>query len=360
MNARLAGIKTQAAAKTRPREDGSGARSRLNTIPPCVEFRFLGRSASFPGSFSVSGDEVSKFVIEQTKTGRVRLFTQKAVQGLDVTSMPQPAASMFQGEPAGFVLRTIIADDEQLARAKLRILLESEPCVDVIAECHDGAHTLAAIRANHPDLLLLDIQMPDLNGFQVLSELAPAEMPIVVFTSAYDQYAIRAFEAHALDYLLKPFDQHRLHQALERVRFELQKSKDHEITNRILQMLSRVNSDKQDPPAYDGRLVIKTKGRIVFLNVDEIEWVEAAANYVRLNAGGESYLFRETISRVSERLDPNCFIRIHRSVIVNSRRVKELIPVNSGEYIVVLKNGKELSCSRGYRSNVQYMIDSRL
>ena len=274
-----------------------------------------------------------------------------------MTTAPQPATNVVHEPPMGSVVRTIIADDEQLARRKLRILLDAEPDVEVVAECHDGGETLAAVRTHHPDLLLLDIQMPDRDGFQVLGEISPSEMPVVVFTSAYDQYAIRAFEAHALDYLLKPFDQGRLHQAIERARFELRKSKDREITHRILQLLSRVKSDNQPAPGFAARLVIKTKGRIVFLNSEDIDWVEAAANYVRLNAGGESYLFRETISRTSERLNPNHFIRIHRSVIVNVRRIKELIPVNSGEYVVVLKSGKELSCSRGYRANLQQMIE---
>ena len=270
---------------------------------------------------------------------------------------PEPAANVSQELPIGAAVRTVIADDEPLARRKLRILLDSEADVQVIAECQDGGQTLSAIRAYRPDLLLLDIQMPDRDGFQVLSEISHEEMPVVIFTSAYDQYAIRAFEAHALDYLLKPFDQGRLHQAVERARFELRQSKDREITHRILDLLSRVKSDKQTAPEPEGRLVIKTKGRIVFLNLEEIDWVEAAANYVRLNSGKESYLFRETISRTSERLNPNHFIRIHRSVIVNVRKIKELIPVNSGEYIVVLKSGKELSCSRGYRTNVQHLID---
>jgi two-component system, LytTR family, response regulator len=273
---------------------------------------------------------------------------------------PELAVKVAHDPPIGAVVRTVIADDEQLARRKLRILLDSEPDVKVVAECHDGGQALSAIRACRPDLLLLDIQMPDRDGFQVLSEISPEEMPVVIFTSAYDQYAIRAFEAHALDYLLKPFDQGRLHQAIERARFELRQSKDREITHRILELLSQVKSDKQPVPESEGRLVIKTKGRIVFLNLDEIDWVEAAANYVRLNVGKESYLFRETISRTSERLDPNHFIRIHRSLIVNVRKIKELIPVNSGEYIVMLKSGKELSCSRGYRANVQHIIEKTL
>jgi two-component system LytT family response regulator len=277
-----------------------------------------------------------------------------------MTMIPEPAANVFHGQSNDSTVRTIIADDEHLARRKLRLLLDSEPEVEVVAECHDGGQTLAAIRTHRPDLLLLDIQMPDRDGFQVLREISPAEMPVVIFTTAYDQYAIRAFEAHALDYLLKPFDQGRLHHAIERARLELRKSKAREITHRILQLLSRVKSENQPVPDFEGRLVIKTKGRIVFLNVDEIDWVEAAANYVRLNASGESYLFRETISRTSERLNPNHFIRIHRSMIVNVRRIKELIPVNSGEYIVVLKSGKELSCSRGYRANVQHIIEKKL
>jgi two-component system, LytTR family, response regulator len=269
---------------------------------------------------------------------------------------PDPALAT-QDQTASPPVRIIIADDERLARKKLRILLDSEPEVQVVAECEDGRQTVSAIHAHLPDLLLLDIQMPDLDGFQVLDEISPAQMPVVIFTSAYDQYAIRAFKAHALDYLLKPFDQERLHHAIERARSELRKSGDREITHRILDLLSRVRSENLSVSEPDGRLVIRARGRVVFLNLDEIDWVEAAANYVRLNVGKESYLFRETISRISERLNPNHFIRIHRSTIVNVRKIKELIPVNSGEYIVVLKTGKELSCSRGYRAPLQRMID---
>jgi two-component system LytT family response regulator len=261
--------------------------------------------------------------------------------------------------PTGALIRVVIADDERLARQKLRMLLEAEPQLSVVSECQDGRQTVLAINSFHPDLLLLDIQMPDFDGFQVLHEIPAREMPVVIFTSAYDQYAIRAFEAHALDYLLKPFDQERLHQAIERARAELQKSDKREITHRLLELLSEMKSGvvSAAPPLPQNRLVIKAKGRVIFLNLDEIDWIEAAANYVRLSVGKESYLLRETISRTSERLNPNEFIRIHRSVIVNVRKIKELIPVNSGEYIVVLKSGKELSCSRGYRALLQRVIE---
>jgi len=266
--------------------------------------------------------------------------------------MPAP-----QDQPLDTVVRTVVADDERRARQKLLILLDSEPEVKVVAECQDGRQTVCAIRSLRPDMLLLDIQMPGLDGFQVLSEIPPEEMPVVIFTSAYDQYAIRAFEASALDYLLKPFDQERLHHALERARSELRKARDREITKRILNLLSEVRSGASPPPQRDERLVIKAGGRVVFLDLDSIDWVEAAANYVRLNVGKEFYLFRETISRMSERLDTNHFVRIHRSTIVNVRRIKELIPVNSGEYVVVLKSGRELSCSRGYRAALQGIVE---
>jgi len=270
------------------------------------------------------------------------------VPELPPTASPQPPHP----------IRAVIADDERLARQKLRLLLECERDFEIVAECQDGKQTVLAINSLRPDLLLLDIQMPDLDGFQVLGEIPASELPIVVFTSAYDQYAIRAFEAHALDYLLKPFDQGRLHQAIERARVELKKSDHTQTTHRLLELLSHLKPEfataSQGP---QNRLVIKAKGRVIFLDLDEIDWVEAAANYVRLNAGKESYLLRETIARTSERLNPDEFIRIHRSTIVNARKIKELIPVNSGEYVVVLKSGKELSCSRSYRTLLQRIIE---
>ena len=269
----------------------------------------------------------------------------------------RPLAATSQDRSIGAVIRTIIADDERLAREKLRILLASEPEVRLVAECQDGKQTLSALRKYRADLLLLDIQMPGMDGFQLLSVLSPEEMPVVIFTSAYDQYAIRAFEAHALDYLLKPFDRERLHHAIERARLQLNKSQDREIADRILSLLSRVKSQALPASLPEDRFIIKARGRIVFLSLDEIDWIEASANYVRLNAAKESHLFRETISRISERLNPTQFVRIHRSTIVNVRKIKELIPVNSGEYIVVLKSGKELSCSRGYRAAVQSIIE---
>ena len=249
-------------------------------------------------------------------------------------------------------INTVVADDEPLARKKLRILLASEAGVRIVAECRDGRQTIAAVRDYNPDLLLLDIQMPDADGFEVLRNIPADEMPIVVFTTAYDQYAVRAFEAHALDYLLKPFDQQRIHRSIERTRAELLKTHDRELTSRILDWLASTRTKSE----ADKRLVIKAGGRVVFLDADEIDWIEAAANYVRIHAGADSYLLREGIGSLSERLDPSQFVRVHRSTIVNVSRIKELQPCNSAEYIVVLKDGKELSCSRGYRAELQHLM----
>jgi two-component system LytT family response regulator len=253
-------------------------------------------------------------------------------------------------------VRTIIADDEHLARKKLRLLLGSEPGVQVIAECQDGQQTIEAIKAHKPDLLLIDVRMPDLDGFQVLRKIDPDEMPVVVFTTAYDQFAIRAFEAHALDYLLKPFDGERLHHAIERARAELLKSHDRDLTSRILDVLAKNTEAKVESRRTDDRMVIRAGGKVVFVDVKEIDWIEAAANYVKVNVGKDSYLLREGIGSITERLDPDRFVRIHRSAIVNVRKIKELQPCESGEYIAVLKNGKELSCSRGYRAELQRLI----
>lgn len=251
-------------------------------------------------------------------------------------------------------VRTVIADDEGLALKKLRALLGSERGMNVVAECHDGKETVAAVQTHKPDLLFLDIQMPDLDGFEVLNQISPDNMPSVIFTTAYDHYAIRAFETNALDYLLKPFHQERLHRAVERARNELLRSHEHGVKTRILDLLDATKSEFE--PAR--RLVIRTAGRVVFLELNEIDWIEAAANYVRVHAGKESYLLRDGIGHMSSKLDPGRFVRIHRSFIVNVNQIRELQPCDNGEYIAVLKSGKQLSCSRGCRMAVQRIIDA--
>jgi two-component system, LytTR family, response regulator len=251
-------------------------------------------------------------------------------------------------------IRVVIADDEALARKKLRLLLGTESTVNVVvAECEDGRQTVEAVENLEPDLLLLDIQMPDLDGFQVLEQIRCDQLPLVIFTTAYDQYAIRAFETHATDYLLKPFNQQRLTRAMERVRTELVKFHEYGVKARILDMLG---SSKPESGKLR-RLVIRTAGRVVFLDLDEVDWIEAAANYVKLHVGKESFLLREGIGRISGKLDPERFVRIHRCAIVNVNRIRELQPCDSGEFIAVLRDGKELSCSRGYRPQLLRLIE---
>lgn len=253
-------------------------------------------------------------------------------------------------------IRTVIADDEGLARKKSRLLLAGESGVDVVAECENGKQTVAAVQAHKPDLLLLDVQMPDLDGFQVLDKIPADQMPVIIFTTAYDHYAIRAFETHALDYLLKPFNQERLHRAIGRVKDELLKSHEQSLKARILDLLSEAKPKSQQRR----RLVIRTAGRVVFLDLTEVDWIEAAANYVRLHVGKDSFLLREGIGHISAKLDPERFVRIHRSSIVNVSRIRELQPCDSGEYIAVLKDGKELSCSRGCRPQLLRLIEGGL
>jgi two-component system LytT family response regulator len=249
-------------------------------------------------------------------------------------------------------IRAIIADCEPAARNRLRVMLEAETGVQVLAECIDGAEAVSAVQAHKPDVLLLDARVQGTNGLPVLSPLPPTERPLVIFTSAHDGYAARAFEAQALDYLLKPLDQKRLHAAIERTRAEILKAHDRHLTRQLLDFLAEAKSESP----MDRRLVVKSEGRVVFLKMDEIDWIEAAANYVRLQAGSQSYLMREGISHIATRLDPSQFLRIHRSIIVNVNRIKELQPCNRGEYMVILTNGKELSCSRGYRARLQQLI----
>ena len=253
------------------------------------------------------------------------------------------------------IIRTIIADDEDLARRNMRGLLDVEPGVQIVAESGNEEQTVAAVQAFRPDLLLLDVQLSDSDGFQILERIPADQRPLVVFTSAHDQYAIRAFEANALDYLLKPCKQERLHRAMEKVRSELLKS--HPLSSQ--ELLDLLAQTQAVPKAVDRRFMIKAGGRLLFLDFDEIDWIEAAANYVKLNVGSTSYLLREGIGRISARLDPGAFIRVHRSTIVNVSKIKELQPCDSGEYIAVLRNGKELSCSRGCRAQLQRLIENK-
>jgi two-component system LytT family response regulator len=247
------------------------------------------------------------------------------------------------------MIRAVIADDEVLARQKLRTLLRDEADVEVVGECASAAETIQLVNATTPDLLFLDIRMPDMDGFDIAGSLSvshPSNSPQIVLTTAYDQYAVRAFEIHAADYLLKPFSAERLRTAVQRVRdrTELVGHKAHSGTL------------AKDGTPYMSRIVFKSRGRILFLPVDEMRWIAAEENYVRIYAGNESHLLRDTMAHLEARLDPAVFLRVHRSFIVNLHYVKEVKNDSDGESLVVLMSGEQVAMSRSYRSRIYKLI----
>jgi two-component system LytT family response regulator len=245
------------------------------------------------------------------------------------------------------VIRALIVDDEPLARERIRHLLRGVSDVQVVGECRDGPAAVEAVRTAGPDLMFLDVQMPEMDGFEVLRLLEPGEIPAVVFVTAYDRYAIEAFEVRALDYLLKPFDRDRFLKTLQRVREHLR--------TRGGAGAGELHALLRDLPARPGRserLVVRSGGRIVFLPVAEIDWIEAADNYVRLHAGKQVHVMRETLQRLESTLDPERFVRIHRSTMVNLERVRELQPWFHGEYVLILTDGTRLTTGRAHRARL--------
>ena len=252
--------------------------------------------------------------------------------------------------------RVLIADDEPLARERLRMLLDGQPGLTVVAECSDGPSTIEAIRRTRPDLVFLDVQMPGGTGFDVVDALEPGPAPLFVFVTAFDKYALKAFDVHALDYLLKPFDRERFMQALSRARHRLERPSNGDLRRRLLALVR----DLEPPAARPARFVIKAGGRVFFVRADEVDWIEAAGNYVKLHVGSDAHLLRETMSAVEVQLPPDTFYRIHRCHIVNIERVKELQPWFNGEYVVFLRTGARLTLSRGYREKLQDRIGRTL
>ncbi len=236
-------------------------------------------------------------------------------------------------------------DDEPPARDKIRSFLEREADIEVVAECDDGPGAIRAIRKHAPDVLFLDIEMPGLDGLEVVEAVGSAEMPLTVFVTAFDRYAVRAFEKHAVDYLLKPFDKSRFDSMLTQVRERLKRSQRQELDRQLETLLEGL----RDKPAYAERLTVRSSRGLTFLRAAEVDWVDAAGNYVRLNVNGATFLMRETMSSLEQRLDPEMFLRIHRSTIVNIERIREIRPLQHGEHLVILDGGQRLTLSRSYR-----------
>lgn len=252
-------------------------------------------------------------------------------------------------------IRTVVVEDEPVSRDRLLALLSEEQDVEVVGACADGRSAATAIASTTPDLVFLDIQLPEMDGLTLARAFEADARPAVVFVTAHDSYALPAFEIHALDYLLKPFSAQRFRSALAYAREHLAQRRATSIGRHILDLLP----DAQTPPAptlsapAGDRLVVKSSGRIYFVKIADIDWCEAAGNYIRVHVGTQAHLIRETMNRLESQLDPRLFVRVHRSTIVNVDHVQELRSSFNGEHVVVLRNGTRLAMSRGYREAIQ-------
>lgn len=242
-------------------------------------------------------------------------------------------------------IRAFLVEDEPLAREKLRTMLRKDSEIEIVGEAANGKQAVEGIEQHQPDLLFLDVQIPGMDGFRVLETLKVEKLPVIIFVTAYNQYALKAFEFYALDYLLKPFDRQRLTKAVDRAKTHIRKDRGTQLNEGILELLREL----KEKPKHLSRIAIRTDGRVFFVKAEEIDWIGAEGNYVSLHMGKESYLLRETITNMEGQMDPTRFLRIHRSTIVNIDRVKELQPWFHGEYRVLLRDGTQLVLSRSYR-----------
>ncbi|MFY7816873.1 MAG: LytR/AlgR family response regulator transcription factor [Akkermansiaceae bacterium] len=248
-------------------------------------------------------------------------------------------------------IRTLIVDDEPLARQGLRLLASEELDLEIIGECENGPDALVVIENNAPALLFLDVQMPEMDGFELLAKLPRDRLPLVIFTTAYNQHAVRAFEAHALDYLLKPIRQDRFRDSVARARMHMKNQEANAAARGLLGLLAAQQSSQPGrmPESFLTRLTIKSHDRVVVVKILDVDSIESAGNYVAVNVGKESHILRETLNVLESQLDPEKFFRISRSAIVNLERVRELQPMSKGEHVIVLQNGRRLAMTRGMR-----------
>lgn len=256
-------------------------------------------------------------------------------------------------------LRVLVVDDEPLARSGVAELVRTDPELTVVGECGDGASAVEAIRRLRPDMVLLDVQMPELDGFEVLQQLEPEEMPAVIFITAYDRFAVGAFDVHALDYLVKPFDDARFAAAISRAKGAIRSSRAGELSERLLGMLEQLGHGTP-VEGWLSRIVVKTAGRSVLVRVEDIDWIEAADYCVKLHVLDKVHVLRESLQALELRLDPARFFRLHRSGIVNLDRVTELQPFFRGEHIVLLRDGSKLKLSRNRRRALEARLGQPL
>lgn len=251
-------------------------------------------------------------------------------------------------------IRTLIVDDMPLARKRLRRVLRKDPEIEIIGECADGREAVEAVAELAPDLMFLDVQMPETDGFEAMAEIGVENAPIVIFVTAFDQFALRAFEVHALDYLLKPFDTERLTKAVERAKEQIRKPDANDASERLVALLKELKNE----PKYIKHLTVKSRGRTIIIAVDDIDCIEAEGNYLSLQVGKQMHLIRSPMHQFEEKLDPEKFVRIHRSSIINLDRVKEMHPLFNGDQLVIMKDGKELVLSRNYREKLMDLLEN--
>jgi two-component system LytT family response regulator len=251
-------------------------------------------------------------------------------------------------------IRALVVDDQPMARDRVLSLLATEDDIEVVGIAATGTEAVEAVRRLEPDLVFLDLQMPELDGFGVVEAVGVDRMPLTIFVTAYDEHAVRAFEVHALDYLLKPFGRSRLQKAVARAREQLERSR----AGAIAERLAAVFDDLQTPRRQGPRLVVRANGRVRFIDIAQIDWVESEGNYVRLHTGPESHLVRETMTNLLPKLGEQDFFRIHRSRIVNITRVKELRLASGGDYDVLLHDGSRLPLSRLYKDALQARLSN--
>jgi two-component system LytT family response regulator len=257
-------------------------------------------------------------------------------------------------------IRALIVDDERLARQRIRLLARDEPDLEIVGECESAADALATIERDSPDLLFLDVQMPEMDGFELLKKLPRERLPLVIFTTAYDKHAVRAFEAHALDYLLKPFQPDRFRAAVARAKEHLVTRQESSAARGLLDLLATRPSPSPAPIAqYLARLTVKGEDKVSVIKTADIDSIESAGNYVSVNVGKQSYILRQSLNALEKQLDPEQFLRVSRSTIVNLDRVKELQPMFKGEHIIVLQNGKRLPMTRGLLRGVEQALKFR-
>lgn len=250
------------------------------------------------------------------------------------------------------MIRALIVDDEPLPRERIRSLLAEHRDVEVIGECRDGQEALQAMESERPDLIFLDIQMPELDGFEVLKAIAPEHLPAIIFVTAFDEYAVRAFEVNVMDYLLKPINPARFEKAVRRALDRLAQPNTHEADRKLLDFVERLRAEQ----GYTSRFVVRSGAKLSFVRASDVDWIDVADNYVRLHVAGREHLVRGTLTSVEMQLSPEAFLRVHRSIIISLDRVESVEPYSHGEYLVTMKDGAKLTTSRSYSERLRKLL----